>query len=145
MLLVAGAVAGIAVTFLPLSSRSVAIEAGFSIGISGQERQRVLDDWRGVVCLVGYVAALVLAFVLYRPRGLRHSVLCWAAVGVGVLNLVLAVWLVVRVLQSSHGAEVMGLSVRNEATLGVGAILNVLTAAVVTAAGFLKERHERLI
>ena len=56
ILMALGAVAGIVVAFLPF----------------GDPGLIVMDDWRGTVSLAGYLAALVLAFVLYPPSDLVH-------------------------------------------------------------------------
>jgi hypothetical protein len=146
MLLAIGGIAGIIVAFLPLATASVAVENPMfnPLGaVAVGQTVKVVDNWRGVLCLIGYVAAVILAFVLYPPTGLRAKPLSWAAVGVGLLTAVLAIWLLALALDSSGGAGMMGISVSTRA--GVGAFLNVVTAAAVTAGGLLKAREERLI
>jgi hypothetical protein len=158
MLLAIGALAGIIVGFLPLVSVSVQLQAPggdnmFQIpGFEAQFNQPlvatrntvlVVGNWRGTLGLIGYIAALVLAFVLYPPTGLGQKNLCWITVGVGILNVVLAIWLLVLALDAGH-ANLFGMGSVN-ATIGIGAILNVLAAAAVTAGAFLKARQERLI
>jgi hypothetical protein len=103
----------------------------------------VVDDWRGKVGLLGYLAAVVLAFVLYPPNGLRPKALCWAGVGAGLLSLVLAIWLLVQASDASN-LNLMGMASVKVST-GFGAFINVLAGAAVTAGGFLKAREENLI
>jgi hypothetical protein len=152
MLLAVGGIVGIIVTFLPLASESVSVEVQNpmfgQLGAIGarSETVKVVDNWRGIICLIGYIAAVILAFVLYPPLGLRQKALSWAAVGAGLVTAVFAIWLLIWVLRAAGGgADVMGISVKSAVTVGVGAALNVLTALVVTAGGFLKAREERLI
>jgi hypothetical protein len=103
----------------------------------------VVENWRGKVGLVGYVAALVLAFVLYPPQGLAQKALSWAAVGAGLLVAVLAIWLLVLALDTGS-ADLMGIG-SVKASVGVGAFINVLAGAAVAVGGFLKAREEKLI
>jgi hypothetical protein len=108
---------------------------------------KVIEDWRGQVGLGGYLVALVLALVLYPPNGLQPKALSWGAVGAGLLVAVLAVWLVV-LASGSSSSDVLGLgivSVTNKATVGIGAVLNVVTATAVAVGGLLKVREERLV
>jgi hypothetical protein len=157
-LMAIGAVAGIIVAFLPLASVSIELQGPgganvFGIpGFQGGANQpfmrtnntvMVVDNWRGKIGLVGYLAALVLAFALYPPNGLRQKELCWAAVGVGLLSVVLAIWLLILALDTG-GANLMGMGMV-KTTVGIGALLNVVAGAVVAAGGFLKARQETLI
>jgi hypothetical protein len=159
-LLVAGGLAGLLVAFLPL------------ISVFSQTAM-VAADWRGKVCLVGYLAALACTFVLYPPNGLgQNNVLGWAGAGVGLLLVVVSIWLLVLALDSSGDslrnsvnetfASATGEAMRRwqikelssdllnspdlyRATVGIGAFLNVVAGAVVFAGGFLKAREEKLI
>jgi hypothetical protein len=107
-------------------------------GIKTSQSVMVLQDMRGVLCLVGYLAALALAFVLYPPNGLGQKTLGWAGLGVGAFITLLALWLLVAALGGS--GSLMGLKV----SVGIGAILNLLAGAAVAAGGFLKAREEQL-
>ena len=98
---------------------------------------------RGVICLVGYLAALALSYVLYLPNGLGQKALNWAGAGVGALIALLALWLLVSALSGSSSLSGFGGSF--QVSVGIGAILNLLAAATVAAAGFLKAREEKLI
>ncbi len=160
-LMAIGGLAGIIVAFLPFMSVSVQMEgAGDPFGMLGgrgggnqptisitsmsvNETAMVVENWRGMVGLVGYLAAFVLAFVLYPPNGLGQKALCWRGVGVGLLVAVLAIWLLVLALDTGS-ADLMGMgSVKS--TVRIGAFLNVLTGVAVVAGGFLKAREEKLI
>lgn len=148
-LLAIGGLVGAIAVFLPLLSMSFQVPGGANPfggkggvnlpGISSSQSVMVLRDWRGALCLVGYVAALALAFVLYPPNGLGQKALAWAGVGVGAVVALLAVWLLILALSGSGG--MMGFQI----SVGIGAILNLLTGAAVAAGGFLKAREEKLI
>ena len=154
-LLAIGGLVGVIAVFLPLLSMSMQVQMptprGVNMfggkgavnlpGFSSSQSVMVVRDWRGTLCLVSYLAALGLAYVLYPPNGLgqNQKTLGWAGVGVGALIALLALWLLVLALNGSAG--MMGLRI----TVGIGAILNLLTAAAVAAGGFLKAREEKLI
>lgn len=158
-LMAIGGLAGIIVAFLPFMSVSVQME-GDPFGMLGgqgggnqptisitpmsvNQTAMVVENWRGMIGLVGYLAAFVLAFVLYPPNGLGQKALCWRGVGVGLLVAVLAIWLLVLALDTGS-ADLMGMgSVKS--TVRIGAFLNVLTGVAVVAGGFLKAREEKLI
>ncbi len=63
--------------------------------------------------------------------------------GVGAFIALLALWLLVLALNGSAGVAGFGASIR--ISVGMGAILNLLAGAPVTAGGFLKAREEMLI
>jgi len=148
-LLAIGGLVGVIAVFLPLLSMSLQMPGGAQLfggkggvnlpAVSTSHSVMVVGDARGVLCLVGYLAALALAFVLYPPNGLGQKALGWAGVGVGALIALLALWLLLGALNGSGG--LMGFQV----TVGIGAILNLLAGAAVAAGGFLKAREEKLI
>jgi hypothetical protein len=157
-LLVLGGVVGLIAAFLPLASVSVQVQGpggadlfgmlggrgpGGQPALGSKKTAMVVEDWRGAVGLVGYLAALFLAFVLYPPQGLAQKGLSWAAVGVGLLLAVLAVWLLVLALDTGS-ANLMGMG-SVKASAGVGAFINVLAAVAVAVGGFLKAREEKQI
>jgi len=143
-LLAIGGLVGVIAVFLPLVSMSIQLDtAGVGgkggAGVSSSHSVMVIGDFRGVLCLVGYVAALALAFVLYPPNGLVQKALGWAGVGVGAFIALLALWLLVGALSGS--GSLMGFRI----SVGFGAILNLLAGAAVAAGGLLKAREEQLI
>src|SRR5262245_32211031 len=154
-LLAIGGLVGAIAVFLPLLSMSMQIptlggtngfgkKGGVTLpAVSSSQSVMVVRDWRGVLCLVGYLAALALAFVLYPPNGLGQKVLGCAGVGVGAFIALLALWLLVLALNGSAG--MMGFGGSFQITVGIGAILNLLAGSAVAAGGFLKAREERLI
>ena len=102
-----GGLAGLIAVFLPLVSMSIQMggSGGFKLfempGMFGRAdhpamnvNQTVLvaEDWCGKVGMAGYLAAVVLAFVLYPPQGSGYKALCWAGVGTGLLVALLALW-----------------------------------------------------
>jgi hypothetical protein len=158
-LLAIGGLAGIVSAFLPLVSLSVAVQGpggdnpfgmfggvkidGNQLAMGIHNTAKVVDNWRGKAGLAGYLAAVVFAFVLYPPQGLGQKALAWAGVGIGLAVLVLAIWLLVLALDSGN-VNLMGLVIGN-ATVGIGAYINVVAGALAAAGGFLKAREEKLI
>jgi hypothetical protein len=148
-LLAAGSLVGVIAVFLPLVSMSfqsagagnpfVGKNAVNLPGISASQSVMVVRDFRGVLCLLGYVAALALAYVLYQPKPMGPKALGWAGVGVGGFIALMALWLLLGAFSGSGG--LMGFQV----SVGIGAILNLLAAATVATGGFLKAREEQLI
>ena len=152
-LLAIGGIVGVIAVFLPLLSMSMQLPTTVGTKLVGgkgavnlpavSQSVMVVQDFRGVLCLVGYLAALVLVFVLYPANGLGQKALGWAGAGVGAVNSLLALWLLVLALNGSAGMAGFGGSF--QITVGIGAILNLLAGATVAAAGFLKAREEKLI
>jgi hypothetical protein len=149
-ILAIGGLVGIIAVFLPLMSISMQMpanpfggKAAVNLqGLSTSQSVMVARDARGILCLLGYVAALALAFVLYPPKGLSQKTLAWAGLGVGGFVTLLAFWLVIAALTSSAGFAGFGASIQS--SIGIGAILNLLAGAAVAAGGFLKAREEKL-
>lgn len=149
-----GAVVGLIAVFLPLLTMSTQMstlggantfggKGGVHLpAVSASQSVMVLRDWRGVLCLVGYVAALALAYVLYPPNGLAQKNLGWAGLGAGAFVTLLALWLLV---DAHNGSGSMMGFVGFQISVGIGAILNLLSGAAVTVGGFLKAREEGLI
>jgi hypothetical protein len=154
-LLAIGGAVGVIVVFFPLLSMSFQMQmpAGANAfggkggvdlpAVSSSQSVKVVSDWRGVLCLLGYVAAVVLAVVLYPPNGLGQKNLAWAGAGVGALIALLSLWLLFAALNGSAGVTGFGSSF--QISVGIGAILNLLAGAAVAAGGFLKAREEKLI
>jgi hypothetical protein len=132
-----GAVLGLLTCFFPFVS--VSMDVGT---LRASHSAMVVQDWRGVICLLGYGAAVGLVFFLYPPNGLVQKGLAWAAVGVGGLVTLLALWLLIVAFSGS--ANLAGFA-SLKVSPGMGAFLNVLTGAAVAAGGFLKAREEKLI
>jgi len=143
--LAGGGLVGVIAVFLPLLSMSMQMptfggKGAVNLpGVSTSQSVMVISDWRGVICLLGYVAALALSYVLYAPTGLSQKALGWSGLGVGAFIALLAIWLLLLALNGSGG--LMGFRI----SVGVGAILNLLAAATVATGGFLKAREEKLI
>jgi hypothetical protein len=141
---------GLIAVFLPLLSVSMEMPTLKGANVKGRVNLStvsssysvmVVRDWRGVLCLVGYVAALALTFVLYQPNGLTNKALGWAGVGVGAFIALLALWLLVLAL---NGTGMIGLVGSLQISVGIGAILNLLAGGTVVAGGVLKAREEKL-
>jgi hypothetical protein len=154
-LLAVGGLVGVIAVFLPLLSTSIQMPTPGGASVFGgkggvnapavgmSQSVLVVENWRGVICLVGYLAALALTYVLYLPNGLSQKALGWAGAGVGALIALLAVWLVALAFSGSSSMSGFGASLR--VSVGIGAILNLLAAAAVAAGGFIKAREEKLI
>jgi hypothetical protein len=138
-LLLFGAAAGVIATFLPLLSVSVNLGP-----FQGSQSAMVLDDWRGIVCLLGYLAAVALAVLLYPATRRPDRNVAWAAVGVGTMLVLLALWLLILAARSGSGVG-LGDAGAARVSIGIGAILNLLTAGTVAAGAVIKAREERLI
>jgi hypothetical protein len=139
-LLMIGGVAGIVATLLPLISFSMEM-----MGIaSTRHSSMVVDSWQGVICLIGYIGAIILGFILYKPGAAPQKQLSWAVLGVGAITALFAVILLIRAMQATSNSDVFGVG-GAKISVGLGAYLNVLTAAAVAAGGFLKAREEKLI
>ena len=150
-ILAIGGLVGVIAVWLPLVSIQMQTPSGNLFGARGgvsapaislTQTIMVVRDFRGMICLAGYIAALALIFMLYRPNGLGQKSLCLAAAGVGALITLMALWLVLGTLSGSGslGGFGGGLSI----SVGIGAILNLLAAVAVAAGGVLKAREERL-
>jgi hypothetical protein len=148
-LLAVGGLVGILAVFLPLLSFSMQVEAPGakgSVSLPGfgvSQSVLVIQNWRGVICLLGYLAAVALAYALYQPNGLVQKSFGWAGVAVGALLALLALWLLVLAFNGSSTLSGFGASLK--VSVGMGAILNLLAAAAVAAGGFLKAHEEKLI
>jgi hypothetical protein len=153
-ILAIGGVVGIIAVFLPLLSMSMEVpnfggtnpfggKGGVNLpAVSTSRSVMVISDGRGVLCLVGYLATLALAFVLYPANGLRMKYLGWAGLGVGGFIALVALWLLASAFNGSAGLSGFGGSF--QISVGIGAILNLLASALVTVGGFLKAREEKL-
>ena len=154
-ILAGASLVGIIAVFLPLLTLSVEVgsptgvsrfgsKTGASLpAVSASQSVMVLRDARGVLCLMGYAAALALAFVLYPPNGLGQKTLAWAGVGVGAFITLLGLWLLIVAFNGTAGLTGFGGSFK--ISVGIGAILNLLAGAAVAAGGVLKAREEQLI
>jgi len=145
------ALLGVIGTFLPWATFSMEMPAikGFGkvapiTGISTSKSTMVLDDWRGKIQLLGFAGALVLGVMLYPAGGLTQKNLCWAAVGVGGVTCLLALWMLIAVLNAGGGADMAGF-MGFKITPGIGAFVSLLAAAGVAVGAFLKTREEKLI
>lgn len=106
-LIVAGALAGVIASFLPL--------------VRGDDGLRLVGDWRGVLSLLGYLAAGGLAVVLYLPGGTElQRELAKGAVAAGGVVLLLAVWLLIVGWRT--GAFGVGFNLAAALTVAVGVV-----------------------
>jgi hypothetical protein len=155
-LLAIGGLVGVIAVFLPLFSMSIEMpslggvnvlggKAGVNLPTVGMNQSvLVVRDFRGMLCLVCYLAALALTIVLYQPNGPRHRALGWAGLSAGALLTLLSLWLLVSAF--GGGSSLGGFfGASFKVSVGFGAILNLLAAATVAAGGFLKVREEKLI
>jgi hypothetical protein len=154
-ILAVGGLVGVIAVFLPLMSMSMQMPnlGGTNVlggkvavnlpSVSTSQSVMVLRDWRGVVCLLGYLAALALTYVLYPPNGLTQKTLAWVGAGVGGFIALLALWLLINASNGSAGFSGFGGSLK--ISVGIGAILNLVAGAAVAAGGVLKAREEKLI
>jgi len=134
-LLLFGGVTGVIVAFFPLLSLSGSM-------LEFPARAMVIDDGRGLLSVICYLAAIVLAVVLYPADGAPQRNHTWAAVGVGAVLTLLSVWLFIAALRTGGGFQF-----GDTGTLrtGLGAILNLLTAGTVLTGALWKARQEKLV
>jgi hypothetical protein len=146
IVMVIAAVIGIIATFLPLVSYSM---TAFGVTQSGSGGKPV-NDWRGVLDLLCYLAVIVLAVLLVVGSRTAVKGLCWGAIGVGAFALLMALLLLFATMSSTNtqisgnapGLGSMGVSGGSSPALGT--ILNLLAAAAVAAGAVLKAREEKL-
>lgn len=112
--------------------KSQAFDSPISASVS------ILDDWRGVVCLLGNAGILALLYFLYPADKQKHLARCGAVVVLAVGCAVCATWLFVDVVTHSH--PLTGSHITDIRT-GLGGYLNAASGiAVVIGAGLkLKE------
>jgi hypothetical protein len=142
-LMLVGAALGVVSCLLPATSSTVSGSLGQLAAIQGSRSVLVVEDWRGVIGLLGFVATIVLCFLLYGARGPGNRALYWAPVGIGAALMLLSVLLVVAVLRVSQTAGFAGVA-EIKISPGIGAFAYLITAAVVTAGAVVKAREERL-
>ncbi len=138
-LFVAGGLVGLIAAFLPLVSFSAEM-MGF---MRANQTLMVVNDWRGTVSLIGYLAALAFAWLLYPPRQSPAKPIAWTATGIGGVVLVLGIWLLINTFRSRGGGDMMGMGSVN-LTMGIGSFVNLVAAGAVASAAMLKGREEGL-
>jgi hypothetical protein len=138
-LFVAGGLIGLVAAFLPLISVSMEMMGM----MRGNQTRIVVEDWRGTVSLLGYLAALAFAWLLYPPGRSPTRPLVWVGVGVGGVLVLLGLWLLIDTVRSRGGNDLMGMA-SVSATPGVGSFVNLAAAAAVAVAGMRKGRDEGL-
>jgi hypothetical protein len=138
-LLVAGGFIGLLAVFLPLVSVSMEM-MGL---VRGNQTKMVVDDWRGLVSLVGYVAALAFAWLLYPLGRSPAKPLVWTGTGLGVTLVLLGLWLFIDTIRSRGGGDMMGIATAS-VTPGIGPFVNLAAAAAVAIAAMIKGREEGL-
>jgi hypothetical protein len=152
-ILAIGGLVGVIAVFLPLFTMSIQLQTPGGANLFGgkgavnlpavgaSQSVLVIGDFRGILCLLGYLATLAGTFILYPPNGLSQKNLSWAGAGVGGFLALLALWLLVTAFNGSAALAGFG---GFQVSVGIGAILNLLAAAAVTAGGVLKAREEKL-
>jgi hypothetical protein len=137
-----GAAVGIVACFLPL--RSVSFSAfGISQSSSGD---KPINDWRGVLGLLCYLAAIVLVVLLAVGSRAATKGFCWGAIGVGAAALLFALLLLSFTTSSgtTHISGMVQLDVSGGSSPAAGTILNLVAAVVVAVGAVLKAREEKL-
>ncbi len=147
-LLAIGAVVGVVAAFLPAMSVSVSVSF-FGQGVSESQSVIVARDWRGVVGLIGYIATLGLACLLYPAGGGANKNMVWGVAGVGAIVALMALLLFIHclgALGTGGNQDPTGLvKATASSSIGIGAILNLLAAGAVAVGAFLKVREEKLV
>src|SRR5262249_15023527 len=94
-ILVLGAAFGVVACFLPLVRWSIEV-----LGATSSQSWMVIEDWRGKLCLVGYLAAVTFAILMYLPRKSVTRLMCVGALAVGAFLALFALWLLVDTFRS---------------------------------------------
>lgn len=139
-LFLAGGLLGLVAAFLPLVSFSMQMMGGF---MSGHQTLMVVDDWRGKASLLGFLAAMAFAVLLYPPGRSPARPLVWAGLAVGVALALLGIDLLIGTLRSRNDMSLFGMA-SGGVTPGIGAYVNLAAAAVVAVGAVLRGREERL-
>jgi hypothetical protein len=139
------AVIGIIACFLPLVSFSV---SAFGINQSATGGMPI-KDWRGTIGFLCYLAAVGITIGFLVGNRSLFKGLCWGAIGVGALAVLMAILLLVATMSSaqtsvSGGLPGFNLGVSGGSSPAIGAILNLLAAIGVGVGAVLKARQERL-
>lgn len=136
-LMAGGGLGGLISAFLPAVSVSV---SNAIAGLSGSAM--VIQSWPGRIGLICSAAALVLSWLLYQGKAINKNML-WAAVGVGGVSGLCAIWLLFDVMRSTGGVNMMGSGV--SVSPSIGAFTNLAAGLATAAGGFLKAREEKLL
>jgi hypothetical protein len=139
-LFLVGGLLGLVAAFLPLVSFSMQMMGGF---MSGNQTLMVVDDWRGKASLVGFLAALAFAVLLYPPERSPAKPLLWIGIAVGVILALLGLDLLIGTLRSRGGSDMFGMASAS-LTPGIGSFVNLAAAAAVAVAAVLKGREAKL-
>jgi hypothetical protein len=134
-LLVIGGAVGVIAAFLPFFSSS-ASGSGMRFSFSAM----MIDPWQGKVCLAGYIAVIIMAWLLYVPAGVINKNLVWGLVGIAGLIAILSLWMFISVMRAGSTSG-FGVSVGP----GFGVFVNAGAAIAVTCGAFLKAREEKLL
>jgi hypothetical protein len=111
--------------------------------VSASRTVTVIDDWRGKAIVVGSLAGLAFAWLLYPPGRSPAKWMCWTAVGVGVATGLLAFWLFIDAMRSRGGGDLMGMG-SVSSSMGIGAVVALLAGAGMAVGALFKGREERL-
>lgn len=130
-----GAAVGILSTLLP----AVTVSLG-----PMSDSVMVMRDWRGIICLLGYLASIVFVVVLAQPGQSGNKGLGWAALGTGGLVALMALFLLIGATSDASNAGRLG-GMGMSVSIGIGTILNLLAAGTVAAGGFLKARETKAV
>jgi hypothetical protein len=142
-LFMAGGLIGLIAAFLPLASFSKEIKDPGAM-VRFNQTLMVVDVWRGKVSLIGYLAALAFAWLLYPPKRSPAKPMTWTAAGVGGVVLLLGIWLLIDILRARGGGDMIGWMGSVNLTMGIGSFVNFVAAGAVAIAAALKGREEGL-
>jgi hypothetical protein len=137
-ILVLGAAFGVVACFLPLIRWSAEV-----LGATTSHSWLVIEDWRGKLCLVGYLVAAVLALLMYLPGKSVTRMMCVGVVAVGAFLALFALWLLVDAFRS--GGSVSTPDMASGVSPGLGVIVNLLTAITVAAGAYFKAHEEKVM
>ena len=120
---------GIISTFLPI----VSVSGGGFVASSAA----VIADWRGVFCLLAYIAVLVLGFLVAQKSAPQNRGLLFGALGAAGGAVLFALLLFLAAMNTSGGGMI-------SISIGIGTILNFLSAIGVGVGAFLMAKENKL-
>ena len=143
-LMCGGAILAIIAAFLsPVSSKVSADNPLMKIASSHSGGAMLIEDWRGIIAVLGCVGCGVLALMLFgskpNPQAKNFTIAALAAGGVAVLMCIL-LWMVIS--RNSASFEAMGTSMSVGASFGMYLIL--IASLVCLAGSVLNAKDSKL-
>jgi hypothetical protein len=116
-----------------------------SLGTNQASKVKVIEDPRGIGCVLAYVMSIFFAFYFHSPRKSYTLGWVWIALLNGVLTAFTAIWILFSPPSAGGGLmDILG-SGGSKMSLSYGAFLNLIPAFATAAGGFIMAKKERLL